>query len=58
MYLFFYYLGSSVVGSATGVMWGRAGWPGVVAVLAGALVLALLIALRLRTLAPLGQAER
>ena len=58
LYLFFYYLGSSVVGSATGVMWGRAGWPGVVAVLAGALVLALLIALRLRTLAPLGQAER
>jgi len=58
LYLFFYYLGSSVVGSATGVMWGRAGWPGVVAVLSGALVLALLIALRLRTLAPLGQAER
>jgi YNFM family putative membrane transporter len=58
LYLFFYYLGSSVIGSATGVMWGRAGWPGVVAVLAGALVLALLIALRLRTLAPLGQAER
>jgi len=58
LYLFFYYLGSSVVGSATGVMWGRAGWPGVVAVLSGALVLALLIALRLRMLAPLGQAER
>jgi YNFM family putative membrane transporter len=58
LYLFFYYLGSSVIGSATGVMWGRAGWPGVVAVLAGALVLALLVAVRLRTLAPLGQAER
>jgi len=48
LYLFFYYLGSSVIGSATGIMWGRAGWPGVVAVLAGALLLALAIALHLR----------
>jgi YNFM family putative membrane transporter len=38
-------------------MWGRAGWPGVVAVLGGALGLALLIALRLRKLAPVGQGE-
>lgn len=58
LYLFFYYLGSSVVGSATGVAWGSGGWPGVVAVLAGALVLALLVAVRLRTLAPLAAAER
>ena len=29
LYLFFYYLGSSVVGSATGIMWERSGWPGV-----------------------------
>jgi len=58
LYLFFYYFGSSVVGSATGIMWGRAGWPGVVLVLGAALVLALLVALRLRGLAPLGQAER
>ncbi|SHN38979.1 MFS transporter, YNFM family, putative membrane transport protein [Duganella sacchari] len=58
LYLFFYYLGSSVVGSATGILWGHAGWPGVVAVLAGALMLALLVALRLRKLAPLGQSER
>jgi YNFM family putative membrane transporter len=57
LYLFFYYMGSSVIGSATGVMWGRAGWPGVVAVLGGALGLALLIALRLRKLAPVGQGE-
>ncbi|TFW16446.1 MFS transporter [Duganella callida] len=53
LYLFFYYLGSSVIGSATGILWGQAAWPGVVAVLAGALALALLIALRLRKLAPL-----
>ena len=57
LYLFFYYLGSSVIGSATGVMWGRAGWPGVVAVLGGSLTLALLIALRLRKLVPVGQGE-
>lgn len=29
LYLFFYYLGSSVLGSAGGVAWTRAGWPGV-----------------------------
>lgn len=58
LYLFFYYLGSSVVGSATGVMWGRDGWPGVVMVLGAALALAMLVALRLRRLAPLGAAER
>ncbi|MEO5933735.1 MAG: MFS transporter [Duganella sp.] len=57
LYLFFYYLGSSVIGSATGVMWGRDGWPGVVMVLGLALSLAMLVALRLRRLAPLGQAE-
>jgi YNFM family putative membrane transporter len=58
LYLFFYYLGSSVIGSATGVMWGRDGWPGVVGVLGLALALAMLVALRLRRLAPLGAAER
>jgi MFS transporter, YNFM family, putative membrane transport protein len=58
LYLFFYYLGSSVIGSATGVMWGRDGWPGVVAVLGLALTLAMLVALRLRRLAPLGAAEK
>ncbi len=30
-YLFFYYMGSSVLGSAGGVAWTRAGWGGVVA---------------------------
>ena len=53
LYLCFYYLGSSLLGSFSGLMWGRSGWPGVVAVLAACLGLALLIALRLRTLAPL-----
>lgn len=57
LYLFFYYMGSSVVGSATGVMWARAGWPGVVAVLGAGLGLALLIALRLRQLVPVAPAQ-
>jgi YNFM family putative membrane transporter len=53
MYLFFYYLGSSVLGSLCGLLWSGAGWPGVVALLALALALAFLIALRLRSLVPL-----
>ncbi|MFL6672637.1 MAG: MFS transporter [Massilia sp.] len=53
IYLFFYYLGSSVVGWFAGVVWQHAGWPGVVAILGATLVLAMLIALRLRGLAPL-----
>lgn len=30
LYLLFYYLGSSVVGSAGGLFWSRFGWPGVI----------------------------
>lgn len=58
LYLFFYYLGASVIGSASGILWGHAAWAGVVAVLACALLLALAVTLRLRQLPPLGQAER
>ncbi|WP_322965147.1 MFS transporter [Sphingomonas fuzhouensis] len=41
-YLFFYYMGSSVLGSAGGIAWTRRGWPGVVGfcVMLGALALA------------------
>ena len=53
LYLFFYYLGSSVVGSVTGLVWASAGWAGVVALLGAGLALALLIAVRLRKLTPL-----
>lgn len=52
LYLFFYYLGSSMLGSLCGTVWSRGGWPGVVAVLALALGLAVAIALHLRALAP------
>ncbi len=43
LYLLFYYLGSSVVGSLGGVAWAWGGWPGVVA-LAGILLAAALVA--------------
>ncbi|MGJ7917824.1 MFS transporter [Massilia sp. LXY-6] len=53
LYLFFYYLGASVVGWLCGVLWEHAGWGGVVALLGSFLGGALLISLRLRSLAPL-----
>jgi YNFM family putative membrane transporter len=56
LYLFFYYLGSSVVGWLCGVLWEHGGWAGVVALLGAMLVTALLITLRLRRLEPLGRA--
>jgi YNFM family putative membrane transporter len=57
IYLFLYYLGSSVVGWFSGYLWEHGGWPGVVALLAGILVVAMLVALRLRGLAPLNPQE-
>ena len=53
LYLFFYYLGSSVLGSAGGIAWSRGQWPGV-ALFCGVLALAALaVAFRLRAIAPL-----
>ncbi|WP_267396945.1 MULTISPECIES: MFS transporter [unclassified Sphingomonas] len=48
-YLFFYYLGSSVLGSAGGIAWSRAGWNGVAlfCFLLGALALAIGLVLRM-----------
>jgi YNFM family putative membrane transporter len=56
IYLLFYYLGSSVIGSFCGVVWSRAGWAGVVGLLGGILFTAFAIALRLRGVAPLAAA--
>jgi len=53
LYLFFYYLGSSVIGWLTGVVWGHAGWSGVVGLLGAILLAAMAVALRLRGLVPL-----
>ncbi|KQN08242.1 MFS transporter [Sphingomonas aurantiaca] len=52
-YLFFYYMGSSVLGSAGGVAWTHAGWPGVTAFCLVLGVAALVIGLVLRTVPPL-----
>jgi YNFM family putative membrane transporter len=57
IYLFLYYLGSSVIGWVSGYLWSQARWPGVVALLAAILVGALVVALRLRNLVPLGPQE-
>ncbi len=57
LYLFFYYAGSSVLGSLCGIAWTRAGWPGV-AWFCGALgAIALVTALWLRTIPPLPENE-
>ncbi len=56
IYLFFYYLGSSAIGSFCGVVWSSAGWAGVVGLLGGTLCTGFVIALRLRGLAPLAPA--
>ncbi|MGC5327539.1 MFS transporter [Brevibacillus sp. SYSU BS000544] len=52
LYLFFYYAGSSIGGTAGGVFWSLFGWGGVVAMISGFLLFALLLALRLAKLAP------
>lgn len=53
LYLFAYYLGSSIIGAIGGLFWSRWGWPGVAGLLAVLLTLALGIALRLRAILPL-----
>lgn len=57
IYLFFYYFGSSVVGWFAGYVYEHWGWSGVVGLLGCILGIALLIALRLRRLAPVKQGE-
>ena len=52
LYLFFYYLGSSLIGSAGGVFFQRLGWPGVAGLLAALTICALLIAVRLSKIPP------
>jgi YNFM family putative membrane transporter len=52
-YLFFFYMGSSVLGSGSGLMWEFGQWPAVAAFLGFITVLSLAIALRLRWLTPL-----
>ena len=53
LYLFFYYVGSSVVGYFGGFFWSASGWRGVVEFIGSLLILALLVSLRLSVLQPL-----
>jgi YNFM family putative membrane transporter len=52
LYLFFYYLGSSLAGWLGGFVLARAGWPGVAAFVGSLAALALLVALRLARVPP------
>lgn len=52
IYLTSYYLGSSLLGSASGLMWAVDRWHGVAALLAAILIACLAIALHLRNLEP------
>jgi YNFM family putative membrane transporter len=53
LYLFFYYTGSSILGTAGGFAWTHLGWGGVVLVSGGAILLAFLLSVRLFFLPPL-----
>ena len=57
LYLFFYYLGSSILGSVGGIAWTRAGWNGVALFCAVLVLLALVLAVMLRAIPPLPQNE-
>lgn len=50
LYLFAYYLGSSIGGSAGGVFWSLFGWHGIVGFAVGLLVVSMLLALRVKRL--------
>jgi len=52
LYLFFYYAGSSIGGTAGGTFWSAFGWGGVISIILGFLFLALLLSLRLNSIAP------
>jgi len=54
LYLFSYYAGSSIAGTAGGVFWHLGGWNGIGLFIGALLVVALLIALKLAKLPPLG----
>ncbi len=57
MYLGSYYLGASLIGSLSGLLWKMDGWVGVSAGLGGTTLACLVIALKLRTLAPVRRNE-
>ena len=52
LYLFFYYIGSSIMGSGGGLFWDRWGWIGVVGFVAALCTVSLVVALGLRRTTP------
>lgn len=52
LYLFFYYLGSSLIGTSGGFFWSRFGWPGVVVLIALLMGVALMASLWLGSREP------
>ncbi len=50
LYLFCYYLGSSVLGSGSGLIWERWDWPGLLIFIASLLLLGLILTLYLKKL--------
>ncbi len=52
LYLFFYYAGSSIGGTAGGVFWSSFGWGGVVGMIAGFIVIGFVLAARLAKIPP------
>ena len=57
LYLFCYYVGSSVAGTAGGFFWHFAGWNGIGGFIVALLIGALLVALKLAKLPPLGNVK-
>ncbi|MFZ1429446.1 MAG: MFS transporter [Geminicoccaceae bacterium] len=57
LYLFFYYLGSSLMGSLGGLFWTSHGWPGVATLVGTLLAAAFAISVHLARLPPIGQAR-
>jgi MFS transporter, YNFM family, putative membrane transport protein len=55
LYLLFYYLGSSILGSAGGLAWNAGGWPAVTMFCIALALTALIIAVRLVGVRPLGE---
>jgi YNFM family putative membrane transporter len=58
LYLFSYYAGSSVAGTAGGMAWHYGGWTGVGGFIAGLLTVALVVAAKLAKLQPVGVSTR
>ncbi|WP_446739884.1 MFS transporter [Pseudomonas sp. TH32] len=57
LYLFSYYVGSSIAGTAGGFFWHYGGWNGIGGFIVALLIVALLVALKLAKLPPLQEAK-